>query len=299
MIALKRDPHVRRGACQPGLDRDTFVRPIAHRGLHDADRGTPGEHRAGLPSRHRQGLRHRVRPAAGRRRHAHGVSRRQARPPGCRDRARSPPTRQRCSSRFRYKGQDQKILTFAQFLDLVDGRVPLLVEVKGKKSGTDAAFLEKIARQARAYDGPIALMSFNRSHCRGAGRARAEDPARSDRRRPAGPREPVGREQQDARKRRGLPRVRIGTRQRRLLRRRRETGGGGAKMDVARMHPICRCSRGPCERPGSARRPRAGPTHRSSKAMRRRVSRPGSHDPPVGTGVHGRGMCAVAGTSPL
>ena len=41
--------------------------------------------------------------------------------------------------------------------------MPLLVEVKGKKSGVEAAFVEKIARQARSYEGPIALMSFNRA----------------------------------------------------------------------------------------------------------------------------------------
>ena len=33
-------------------------------------------------------------------------------------------------ARLRYKGQDTRILTFAELLDLVGGRVPLLVEVK-------------------------------------------------------------------------------------------------------------------------------------------------------------------------
>ena len=147
--------------------------------------------------------------------------------------ARSPPTRRRCSPASATRGRTQKILTFAQFLDLVDGRVPLLVEVKGKKAGADAAFLEKIARQARAYEGPIALMSFDRAIVAALGERAPTIPRGAI----------VGGQQllaslwagseQDARKRRGLARVRIGTRQRRLLRRRREAGGGGAKVDVA------------------------------------------------------------------
>jgi glycerophosphoryl diester phosphodiesterase len=64
-------------------------------------------------------------------------------------------------TRLRYKGLNEGILTFAQLLDLVDGQVPLLVEVK--RDGTlQPGFLESIARQAAAYRRPIALMSFDR-----------------------------------------------------------------------------------------------------------------------------------------
>src|SRR5205085_441821 len=64
-------------------------------------------------------------------------------------------------ARLRYKGQDTPILTFAAFLELVAGRVPLLVEVKTNTATPLEPFLDKIARQARAYKGPIALMSFD------------------------------------------------------------------------------------------------------------------------------------------
>ena len=65
-------------------------------------------------------------------------------------------------SRLRYKGQDERILKFAEFLELVDGRAPILVEVKRNRRPPPAAFLQKIARIAGTYRGPLALMSFNR-----------------------------------------------------------------------------------------------------------------------------------------
>ena len=162
MIALKGAPPVRRSRSNPGLDRDTFVRPIAHRGLHDATAGrlenTAPAFRAAIDRGY--GIECDLQPADdGTPMVFHDDKLDRLVAATGRIAAYSPTM----LSRFRYKGLDQKILTFAQFLDLVDGRVPLLVEVKGKKSGTDAAFLEKIARQARAYDGPIALMSFNRA----------------------------------------------------------------------------------------------------------------------------------------
>jgi glycerophosphoryl diester phosphodiesterase len=62
---------------------------------------------------------------------------------------------------LRYIRHASRILRFAELLDLVGGRVPLLVEVKANGRGAPAPFLDKIARQARAYKGPLALMSFN------------------------------------------------------------------------------------------------------------------------------------------
>ena len=53
-------------------------------------------------------------------------------------------------AKFRYKGQDEKILTFAQFLDLVGGRVPLLVEVKGKTARGGRRFPGERSRGRRA-----------------------------------------------------------------------------------------------------------------------------------------------------
>ena len=60
-----------------------------------------------------------------------------------------------------YKDQKTRILSFAEFLSLVAGRAPMLVEVKSTGGPARAGFLEKVAEQAGAYAGPIALMSFD------------------------------------------------------------------------------------------------------------------------------------------
>ena len=54
--------------------------------------------------------------------------------------------------------------TFAEVLDIVAGRVPLLVEVKDQDGAMGPAIgpLEHAAAEALAgYYGPVALMSFN------------------------------------------------------------------------------------------------------------------------------------------
>ena len=67
-------------------------------------------------------------------------------------------------AKFRYKGQKEKILTFAQFLELVHGRVPLLVEVKVERHrGARRPSWTRSRAPHAAYHGPIALMSFNRT----------------------------------------------------------------------------------------------------------------------------------------
>ncbi len=64
-------------------------------------------------------------------------------------------------ARLRYKEQDTRILTFAEFLAQVGGRVPLLVEVKSEWEPPDIVFLSEIAQLALDYGGPLALMSFD------------------------------------------------------------------------------------------------------------------------------------------
>ncbi len=54
---------------------------------------------------------------------------------------------------------DQRIPTFEQVLALVDGRVPLLVELKGEDTNTDLC--EKVAAHLSAYRGAYCLESFN------------------------------------------------------------------------------------------------------------------------------------------
>ncbi|MBQ9086023.1 MAG: glycerophosphodiester phosphodiesterase [Clostridia bacterium] len=56
-------------------------------------------------------------------------------------------------------GTDQTIPTLAQVLALVNGRVPLLVELKGED--LNVALCEKVAKLLSDYQGPYCLESFN------------------------------------------------------------------------------------------------------------------------------------------
>ncbi|RFC62426.1 glycerophosphodiester phosphodiesterase [Fulvimarina endophytica] len=57
-------------------------------------------------------------------------------------------------------GTEETIPTFADFLSLVGGRVPLLIELKGRSAGEDAHFADTVCAALSGYDGPAALMSF-------------------------------------------------------------------------------------------------------------------------------------------
>lgn len=56
-------------------------------------------------------------------------------------------------------GTDQTIPTFAEVLELVDGRVPLLVELKGENLNT--ALCKAVAEHLSAYKGAYCIESFN------------------------------------------------------------------------------------------------------------------------------------------
>lgn len=142
------------------LDRAAFLRPIAHRGLHDAKKGiienTGPAFEAALAKGY--GIECDLRPAAG------GL------PVVFHDETlnrlvdgKGPVAHLEAPAlkRLRYKNSDTHVLTLAEFLDLVDGRVPLLVEVKSEWRPPDKAFLSKIAKLVNGYRGPIALMSFD------------------------------------------------------------------------------------------------------------------------------------------
>ncbi len=63
---------------------------------------------------------------------------------------------------LRYRGQSgTAILSYPAFLELVAGRVPLLVEIKSEWNPPDPRFLTAIAALSLAYQGPLALMSFD------------------------------------------------------------------------------------------------------------------------------------------
>lgn len=62
------------------------------------------------------------------------------------------------------KGGDETIPTLTEILDLVAGRVPLLIELKDqtlRMAETDGRLEQATARALAPYGGPVALMSFN------------------------------------------------------------------------------------------------------------------------------------------
>jgi glycerophosphoryl diester phosphodiesterase len=152
-------PH--QGSARATLDRSVFLRPIAHRGLH-APTGSRIENtepafQAAIDKGF--GIECDLQPASDGTPmvfHDEKLDRlvRASGPIAARAPAQL--------ARLRYRRHASRILHFTELLELVDGRVPLLVEIKAEgKDLPPAAFLDKIARQARAYKGPIALMSFS------------------------------------------------------------------------------------------------------------------------------------------
>jgi glycerophosphoryl diester phosphodiesterase len=143
------------------LDRSTFLRPIAHRGLHDGPAGvienTAAAFKAAIARGY--GIECDLQPLADGTpvvfhdetldRLIEGTGRidRLSRADG---------------ARLRYRGRpDTGILAFGEFLELVGGAVPLLVEIKSEWGPPQPGFLEAIAALAIAYRGPLALMSFD------------------------------------------------------------------------------------------------------------------------------------------
>jgi glycerophosphoryl diester phosphodiesterase len=161
MRAAKRHLPSYRLKPHPPLDRAAFVRPIAHRGWHDKAKGrlenTAPAFRAAIEKGY--GIECDLQGAADGTpmvfhdakldRLVEGSGPISAYSPGS-------------LARLRYKGQNEGMLSFGALLELVGGRVPLVVEVK-RNGNPRPDFLESIAQQASAYTGPIALMSFDRS----------------------------------------------------------------------------------------------------------------------------------------
>jgi glycerophosphoryl diester phosphodiesterase len=142
------------------LDRNLFVRPIAHRGLHSAATGrlenTAPAFAAAIEAGY--GIECDLRPA------------RDGTPFVFHDAelnrlvdATGPISE--CSpealSGMRYRNQEEQILTYSDLLAMIDGKVPLLVEIKNDWDIPDPRFLKRIAAQSLAYRGPLALMSFD------------------------------------------------------------------------------------------------------------------------------------------
>ncbi|MEM6387882.1 MAG: glycerophosphodiester phosphodiesterase family protein [Pseudomonadota bacterium] len=145
------------------LPTEFLTRPIAHRGLHDATKGIPENSRAAVEAAIAQGygieidLQLTSDPAAvvfhddRLDRMTNGVGR-------VRDRS------MRDLETFWLEGNREAVPGFGEILDIVSGRVPLLVELKDQDGalGEDIGPLEAaVAHDLDGYKGPIALMSFN------------------------------------------------------------------------------------------------------------------------------------------
>jgi glycerophosphoryl diester phosphodiesterase len=142
------------------LDRSVFLRPIAHRGLHDAGRGrienTMPAFEAALTRGY--GIECDLRPA------------RDGTPMVFHDASvdrlteGSGPLAAFGAAELktlRYRSADTRMLTFAELLEIIAGRAPLLVDIKSDWAAPAPDFLKPIAALAEAYRGPLALMSFD------------------------------------------------------------------------------------------------------------------------------------------
>lgn len=143
------------------LDRGKFLRPIAHRGLHDAAKGivenTAPAFEAAIAKGY--GIECDLRPAADGTplvfhdldlaRLTEGSGSIADLKPGC-------------AAKLPFKGAKLTgILTFSDLLALVAGRVPLLAEIKSEWDDPSPLFMIALANLATAYAGPLALMSFD------------------------------------------------------------------------------------------------------------------------------------------
>jgi glycerophosphoryl diester phosphodiesterase len=141
------------------LDRSAFIKPIAHRGLHDGKKlieNTAPAFAAGLAKGY--GLECDLQPAADGTPmvyHDDVVDRLMD------GTGRLDHMSVAALKAFSYKRQSERMITFAEFLELCNGRGPLLVELKSSWKAPKAGFLEAVATAAKRYKGPLALMSFD------------------------------------------------------------------------------------------------------------------------------------------
>lgn len=138
-------------------------RPIAHRGLHDPAKGVPENSRAAVRAAIERGYGIEIdlqltADGAAVVFHDYTLERLTSGVGRVRIRTRAD------LATLRLRDGDETVPEFAEILALVDGRVPLLVELKDQDGalGEDVGPLEaEVARALEAYSGPVALMSFN------------------------------------------------------------------------------------------------------------------------------------------
>lgn len=142
------------------LDRAAFLRPIAHRGLHAVKRGivenTAPAFEAAIAKGY--GIECDLRAGHGGTQlvfHDETLNRLIGGKGAIADVTAAD------LKRLRHKVSGVPIMTFAELLEMIDGRVPLLAEIKSEWSPPDMAFLKRVAKLANACRGPLALMSFD------------------------------------------------------------------------------------------------------------------------------------------
>ncbi len=144
------------------FDRSKFLRPIAHRGLHDIKReiveNTAPAFEAAIAAGY--GIECDIRPMKS------GVPvvfhdqalRRLIKSPKAVADLKESDLKSLC-----HRIGGAPIMTLAELLDLVSGRVPLYVEIKSEWDPPDERFIANTAALVRKYQGPLALISFDPS----------------------------------------------------------------------------------------------------------------------------------------
>jgi glycerophosphoryl diester phosphodiesterase len=143
------------------FDRATFLRPIAHRGLHSTAAGvienSAPAFEAAIAAGY--GIECDLQPAADGAAmvfHDESLSRLVDAP------GRICELSPQELSRLCYRGDAKaRILRLAELLELVAGRVPILVDVKSAWETPDPRFISAIACDLAAYRGAVAIMSFD------------------------------------------------------------------------------------------------------------------------------------------
>lgn len=147
----------------PALPKSFLIAPIAHRAYHDVAVGRPENSRAAVQAAIDAGYGIEIDlqlSADGAAMVFHDYDLGRLTPE-------SGPIRQRPLSDLQaltLKGSDETIPTLREILDLVAGRVPVLIEIKDQDGGMgpDVGPLEQaVAREISSYRGPVAVMSFN------------------------------------------------------------------------------------------------------------------------------------------
>lgn len=142
------------------VNRDLFARPIAHRGLHASAAGRFENSLSAFRAAVERGyaIECDIQPAADNVPMVFHDDRLE------RLTDQSGPVSHRTSSdlgRLSLAASADRIPRLEDLLDVVAGRVPLIVEIKSAWTALPALYLDEVAGRLRAYRGPIAVMSFD------------------------------------------------------------------------------------------------------------------------------------------